>query len=260
MVKAPQAVKPRKIVPILPPASAQAPAGQGLLVYHGGHLLTSVEVFTIFWGSAWKQAAQTAVITRVNQFFDYILTSPLMDVLSQYSAPGQAIGHGRRTGTTTIVAKEPGRAVAGGGREVTDTAIHRALKGWIKAGTVPAPNANTLYFVYLPPGVTSVFQGERSCSVFCGYHEHAGNGVYYAVEPFLTCQGCTFGQAADSLTKVTSHELCEAITDPAGDGWFEDVAPGNEIGDICNGDVQQLGGFTIQSEWSNAANACRIQP
>ena len=91
---------------------------------------------------------------------------------------------------------------------------------------------------------------------FCGYHNHAGNSIFYAVEPFVTCSGCTFGHGIfDSLTKVSSHELCEAITDPALNAWFDDNG-GNEIGDICNGGVTTLGGFVIQTEWSNRANAC----
>lgn len=254
---------PRKIVPTLTPdqmASVVSAALKGELKYHGGPLLTAVEVFTIFWGAAWQQPAQSAVVQGVNEFFDYILTSPLIDVLSEYSVDGQVIGQGRRIGTVMITASEPGQMVAGGAREIDDVEIKQALEGWIANGTIPQPNNNTLYFVYLPPGVTSVLQGDRSCQIFCGYHEVVNNMIFYAVEPFNTCAGCSFGQVINSLTKVSSHELCEAITDPALSGWHEDTSPFNEIGDICNHDVQQLGGYTIQSEWSNKANACLIHP
>jgi hypothetical protein len=44
------------------------------------------------------------------------------------------------------------------------------------------------------------------------------------------------------------------VTDPALNAWFDDT--GNEIGDICNSSIVQLGGFFIQTEWSNRANAC----
>jgi hypothetical protein len=252
-------VKPRTIVPLVPPGVAPL-APQGHLTYHGGHLLSSVEVYTLFWGAAWQQQPQSGLVPQINQFFDFILTSSLIDLLSEFSVPSQTIGHGRRTGSTTIATSTPGRVVAGGGREITDAGIKRALRRWIDAGTIPSPTGNMLYFVYLPPGATSVLQGDRSCQIFCGYHGHVGKTIFYAVEPYLTCQGCTFGQVFASLTKVSSHELCEAITDPASDGWFDDAPPNNEIGDICNANVQQLGGFTIQGEWSNAANACRIQP
>ncbi len=243
---------PSKTVPTL-----SSPKGN--LKYHGGHLLTAVEVFTIFWGFFWEKE-NSDVIKGVNDFFDYIVTSPLIDLLCEYSVPDQVIGKGRRTGTVTITSTEPGQIVAGGSREIDDTEIQRALQGWIDDGTIPQPNLNTLYFVYLPPGVTAVLNGERSCTNFCGYHEVINNTIFYAVEPFMNCKGCNFGQIINSLTKVSSHELCEAITDPALDGWHENRYPNNEIGDICNHDVQQLNGYTIQSEWSNKANACRIEP
>jgi hypothetical protein len=233
-------------------------APQAHLSYHGGPLLTNVRVFTIFWGAAWQQSPQSTLIGQLNQFFDFILTSSLMDLMAQYSVPGQAIGHGSRVGTATITNSEPGKAVAGG-REVTDAQIQQALQTWVGAGTIPQPTPDTLYFVYLPPGVTSIFEGQKSCQVFCGYHGNVGTTIFYAVEPFITCAGCSFGQVFDSLTKVSSHELFEAITDPAGNGWFDDNG-GNEIGDICNASVQKLGGFTVQLEFSNADNACVLGP
>jgi hypothetical protein len=147
------------------------------------------------------------------------------------------------------------------GKKVSDTQIQNALQGWIKTNTVVQPNANTLYFVYLPPGVTSTTPGASSCKQFCGYHDQINGQIFYAVEPYLTCAGCEFGSGVfDSLTKVSSHELCEAITDPALNAWFDSGSGGDEIGDICNGSVTSLGGFVIQSEWSNSKNACVIAP
>ncbi|MFN8483756.1 MAG: hypothetical protein U0768_12020 [Anaerolineae bacterium] len=117
---------PIRIVPTLTPAergnlAAQAP--QGHLTYHGGRLLTSVEVFTIFWGSAWQQPPQNGLVPQLNQFFDSILTSSLIDVLSEYSIAGQTIGHGRRTGTTTITTNP--------NLVVSDGDIQAALQSWI---------------------------------------------------------------------------------------------------------------------------------
>ena len=250
-----KAILPRKVVPLLTREehaafAKTAPAAH--LSYHNGPLLSTVEVVTIFWGAAWQQPAQSGLIGRLNQFFDFILGSALMDVLSEYGVVGRPINHGFRVGTATITASEPG----GGTGTVSDSQIQQALQGWIQNGTIAQPNANTLFFVYLPPNVTSTLGGESSCSQFCGYHNHINSTCFYAVEPFITCAGCTFGQGIfDSLTKVSSHELCEAVTDPALDGWFDD-STGNEIGDICNASTARLGGFVIQTEWSNRANSC----
>ena len=251
------ATSPRQIVPTLSPlehASMNVLAPGAHLTYHNGPVISAVEVVAIFWGAAWAQPAQSALIAWLNQFFDFILTSPYIDLLAEYSVAGHAIGHGHRISTVTMSSSEPG---AGG--VVSDAQIQQALQAWIANGSVPPTTANTLYFVYLPPGVSSTLGPDQSCQVFCGYHSHINGAIYYAVEPYITCLGCSFGQIRDSLTKVSSHELCEAITDPALSAWWDD-STGNEIGDICNGTALQFGGFTIQSEWSNQANNCLSQP
>ena len=104
---------PIRVVPLLRPeidrvAAAVAPK----LTYRGGPLLTAVEVFTIFWGAEWNQAPQSALLKNMNLFFDYILTSALMDQLGEYNVPGKTIGHGKRTGTITLTSPAPKTSVA----------------------------------------------------------------------------------------------------------------------------------------------------
>ncbi len=249
---------PKNIVPLFTPGQA-APlqaATTAQLTYHGGPVLSNVKVQAIFWGDGWQPAAQADLIPQLGRFFTFILQSCLMDLLAEYGVPGHPIGHGQYLGPVTT-------ATPALGVTVSDLQIQQALQGWITNQTVAAPDANTLYFVYLPPGVVSTMGTSSSCAQYCGYHNHfsvAGNQVFYAVEPFITCPGCTFGSGIlDSLTKVSSHELCEAITDPALDAWW-DNSTGEEIGDICNGGVATLGGFLVQTEWSNTLNACQVCP
>ncbi len=253
---------PRTIVPpesfiahgVTAVAGAPAPALQN----HGGPVLTSVEVVPIYWGADWSNATNAPLATQVDQFFDFILSSSYMDLLSEYGSATTPIRHGRRIRSVHFPASEPG-SVTATGRQVTDAQIQQALQGWIAAGKVPATTANTLYFVYLPPNVVSVMQdGEQSCVAFCGYHSAVGN-VYYAVIPYATCNGCVFaGNFLDTLTEVTSHELAEAVTDPALNAWW-DSNSGNEIGDICNRQTVRLGGYLVQTEWSNGQSSCTIE-
>jgi hypothetical protein len=241
---------PIRIVPLHRPEAAAAPAAAAAhLTYRNGPLLTAVQVFTVFWGSAWQQASNSSLMTQMNQFFDYILTSQLMDQLGEYSVPGQAIGHGSRIGTKVLTSPAPGTSVQ-------DSGIQQLILQEINAGTLPAANANTLYFVFLPNGVTVVQGNSSSCQAFCGYHDSFGQNIYYAVMPYPGCSGCTGGSAVfDALTSTTSHELCEAITDPIpGQGWYDDN--NGEIGDICAWKTRTLGSYTIQLEWSNRAGAC----
>jgi hypothetical protein len=121
---------------------------------------------------------------------------------------------------------------------------------------LPQPNANTLYFVYLPSGVTVTQGGSSSCQAFCGYHDAINSQIFYAVMPYPDCSGCMTNLATfDALTATSSHELCEAITDPVpGSGWYDQN--NGEIGDICAWQTKQVGNYTVQKEWSNSSNAC----
>ncbi len=219
------------------------------LSYRNGPLISNVEVFTIFWGKLWgKTAASTTMMQKLNQFFTAILVSPLINQLAEYNVAGKTIGHGSFIGTKVISANAPVGSI-------TDSAIQTQLKSWIKAGTVPKTTKNTLYFIYLDPNIVSIMGGSKSCQSYCGYHNNTGK-VYYAVMPYPTCSGCLGGMNAfDALTGTSSHELCEAITDPVpGSGWYDDT--NGEIGDICAWHFKKVAGYTVQLEWSNNHNKC----
>ena len=178
------------------------------LTYRGGPVLGAVEVVTVFWGKGWTLAANSAMPAKINAFFDTILASALIDQMAEYSTPTTTIGHGKRTATATVT--NPNVKLT-----VSDGAIQHFLQLQINAHAVPSPTINTLYFIYLPPGVAVTQGGGRSCQVFCGYHNDFAGSIFYAVMPYPSCQGCAGSLAPfDALTSTSSHELCEAITDP----------------------------------------------
>ena len=244
------AQNPIRIVPLYTPEAA-APPATPQLVYNNGPLLTAVQVFTVFWGAAWQQSPLSDTAQSINSFFDYILTSPLIDQLAEYSTSQQQIGHGSRIGTITLTTPDVGTSV-------TDSDIQQMLNNAIANNSAfPQPTANTLYFVFLPSGVTVSQGGSSSCQSFCGYHDTINNKIFYAVMPYPDCQGCTGSNLStlDALTVTSSHELCEAITDPIpGQGWYDQS--NGEIGDICAWQTKQVGNYTVQKEWSNNANNC----
>src|SRR5882724_7550766 len=140
---------PIRVVPLhRPEAERVAAAVAPRLSYRGGPLLTSVEVFTIFWGPEWNQSPQSVVMKNMNLFFDYILASALMDQLGEYSVPGKNIGHGKRTGTIVLTSPAPGACVQ-------DSEIQQLLQQEIASKNLPAPNRNSLYFVFLPPRISA---------------------------------------------------------------------------------------------------------
>ena len=239
-----------RIVPLhgVTVAERVAAAAPPKFTYRKGPLIGAAQVFTIFWGDGWKSKPQSDLIAQVNAFFDVVLTSALVDQLAEYNAGGVKIVHGRRTGTVSIAGKLA--------TSITDAAIQTFLKQQIAAGKAPKTSANTLYFIYLPPGVRVVMGGAASCTSFCGYHSAIGRTTFYAVMPYPGCSGCLGGLTAiHALTSTSSHELCEAITDPVpGEGWYDDA--NGEIGDVCAWQTKTLGTYTVQLEWSNKAGRC----
>jgi hypothetical protein len=244
----------RVIVPINTPGVFD-PSGGKNPTFQGGSVLTSVQVQPVFWGAAWA-GAQAALIPELEQFFKFVVTSSLVAMLKEYSVPGQTIQLGSVLTAVTVAGSEPG----GSAKTIDDSTIQAQVDNWVKDGTL-AGGANALYFIFLPPGVTSTAGGQASCTIYCGYHQATPAGNAYAVMPFVQCTGCSQATQLQTFTAVASHELCEAITDPhPSSGWVDRASSGNEIGDFCVGDFATLGGYTVQRVWSNEQNTCALAP
>ncbi len=233
---------PIQIVP-LRGAELAAPVKSAHLTYRGGPLLSAVQVTTLFWGPAWDQDPLAGIAQKLNEFFGFVLTSALLDQLGEYGVPGMTIGHGSMVGRRALASVPPS--------SVADGDVQKLLQQ-----EIPSPPPDSLYLLYLPPGVTVNLSGAASCSGFCGYHSDIGGRLFYGVLPYPDCSGCAGGQSIlDAMTATSSHELCEAITDPVpGQGWYDDA--NGEIGDICAWQTKTLGGYTVQLEWSNRAGRC----
>ena len=249
-------VPPRSFVEQGTKSLAHPPPGTQM-TYRNGPLLTSVNVRTIFWGAVWN-GAQAALVGQLNAFFSFVVTSSLIDQLDEYSVQGQKIGHGSFGGTNTIADSEPGGSITDAEIQTflsTHPVAKRAHRRLRSHPPSPAPNSN-LVFLFLPPGTSVTMGGSASCTGFCGYHSHINGTRFYAVMPFPGCGGCTGGFSTfNALTLTSSHELCEAITDAIpGSGWYNDQL--GEIGDVCAWKSKVLGAYTVQQEWSNAANRC----
>ena len=253
-----------RIVPMVglehkrPPLPRHPPPPTGL-AYMNGPLICSAQVYSLFWGAAW-QGAQSGLLIQLNQFLQFIVTSPLIDQLSEYSVPGYAIGHGAFVGTKTVVAPAPAPTVTDA--DIQNFVVQNKLS--LEAeGAHPPPVDNHLYVVFLAPGVQVTMGGGASCGAppngFCGYHNDIPGNAFYAVIPYPGCASCGGALSTfDAITVFSSHELCEFITDPIpGQGWYGQVAgQQGEIGDFCNQQPKTLGSYTVQKMWSNANGGC----
>jgi hypothetical protein len=229
------------------------------VTYHGGPLLPHVEVQTLFYGSSWQtDPSMNQMSGQINGFFNSITNSTYLDQLQEYSEPGSVIGRG------SLVGGRIGPVNLAAGQTITDQSIQGALNQYITTGGIVAPDPNRLYFVFTPPNVhVQTSDGENSITDFLGYHssfvDTAGSTVYYAVVVHQSGNATLSGYSAfQQFTKVSSHELAEAITDPGGGSGWWDSTPGSstngeEIGDLCNSSayITTLNGYTVQDEWSN---------
>ena len=268
-----------------------APAGAHLS-YFGGPVISNVHVVQVLYGSG-SYNAQVAGTTSptMGQFYGDLTgtNSGYTSLLTQYNTPAsggtnQTIGNGTFDGLFQIVP-----SAGNNGSTISDTQIQSELLAQITAGHLPAPvldaagNVNTLYMIFFPPGKTITQGGSSSCvgGGFCAYHGTTstllnGKNVLYGVMPDMQTGGCSTGGCGTAgvfgnYTSVTSHELTEAITD-ADVGIATTFAPplawydmvNGEIGDICNGQqgtyVANGTSYTIQLEFSNAANNCVLPP
>lgn len=285
------------IVPLRDPNGPNAAVGMtappgAQLSYFGGPVISNVHVVQVLYGSGSynAQVAGTASPTMGNFYSDLTgLNSGYTSLLTQYNTTipdgtNQTIGNGTFDGLFQIVP-----SAGNNGSTITDDQIQSELLAQITAGHLPAPvldaagNVNTLYMIFFPPGTTITQGGESSCQPggFCAYHGTTSNtfnsnNLLYGVHPDMQSGLCSTGGCGSAgvfgnYTSVTSHELTEAITDPdvgiALDfspplAWYDMV--NGEIGDICNGQqgtyVANGTSYTIQLEFSNAANDCVLPP
>ena len=162
-------------------------ASQPIVMSQGGNVLAAPKVDPNFF------AGDGTMQPQVETFLTQLAASPYWPAITaEYGVGALAI-------TPSIVTADP--------PPTTDA----ALQTWIQshAGVDwPANDADTIYSVFLPAGITLTASFGTSCAAFGGFHEETPDGtIVYALLP--RCD-----DAIDDLTVLTSHELLEAASDP----------------------------------------------
>lgn len=244
--------------------------------YGGGPLLQHVQVSTLFVGSWWNSDG-SELHDYLNGFFkDLFADGRYMANLSQYSAPDGSyqIGNGALSDTSYTDPADMHKYP-----RVTDLQIQEEVRAALAAGSLPALSADSLTFVFTPPGVVVHTLTGDSAHDFAGYHTTTGDGhggsVAYAVVPYTDYLDDNLPITPHVMTAVVSHELAEAVTDPdPPSGWRDPQFGGQgEIGDIpltlyyADGSSLRAGdvwdhlqtpqgqSYLVQKEWSNKDGA-----
>jgi hypothetical protein len=218
----------------------------------GGLVLTNVEVILCFWGSFWSKTPPPSPSSGDYQAaIAGIITGPFMVNLAQYRGVGP--------GTLLYAAINDSTDPANG---YTDADVVAMLTKELQTTAMPAPIAgqNRFYAVILPPGI------QNSLGQYAGQHQSfTYNGVkgYYA---WVENTGSLTG--ADCVTKVFSHELVEACTNPNTDTSNDGIlvqggGPGeDEIADACNDQFATVTVHgvecSVQAYWSKVDGVCML--
>jgi len=168
------------------------------------------------------------MIGKVNSFFDFVLTSALIDQ--------PAVQPSRLTRSLTADARDRRRFTTASPRKsVTDAAIRRFCARDQKRSVPENHREHPLFPLRATRRPRRHGAGRRHARRSAATTARVGTRTFYAVMPYASCAGCTAGlpKPFDAVTSISSHEnSAKRITDPIpGQGWYDDT--NGEIGDIC---------------------------
>jgi hypothetical protein len=233
-----------------------APPRRGVnMTYHGGVIMPSSNVYSIFWGTSWPGYSGDKM-TGIDSFYSGFNNSNYAKTSDEYTGSNGQVGPSNTTRTHVVDG-----SAATGGNQVTPI-LNEVCKE-ISNGAVPLDTSgNGYYAVY-----TDVPRGSAS---FCAWHSYGTcSGSRVQIAFFFKLDGdsgcdpqdtqTTHSQGLAALANVSAHELSEARTDPASPGaWYDQQ--GAENGDKCAWAfnvpyVSFTNGtnWKLQGEWSNAA-------
>lgn len=233
-------------------AARPASTGAGTspnMTFHGGTIMTSVVVESIFWGTSWSTDTSDKK-TGIDTFYKGLGSSNYDGTNTEYVGNNGQVGTGIAYAASYVdTSAAPSRAPK------TSAILSEVCK------VIPNPVANGYYPVYTDQ--------PRGHAGYCAWHSWGScRGVNIQFAFFFKLDGDAGCDPQDSsnlhsqglaaLANVSGHEISEAQTDPRGDGWFD--GSGSENADKCawsfgtplltltNGSQWKL-----QGNWSNAA-------
>jgi Repeat of unknown function (DUF346) len=223
--------------------------------YFGGAVLQP-EIVSLYWGTF-----AASDISTMQTYLGNLAKHLSGDTAS---AGGQPVTYeygvvGARVGATYTDSSLPTGSI----QESDVSAKIGALQ---QAGHLPAYSPERVIMVF----TNGITYSDGYGSNWCAYHSDAGSNQFFGVIPMNTQPGwCDAGgaggfTAAQVWQAITSHEVMEAATDPAGGSWLDPGADcGNtsgwcEIGDPCAWDIVAMPFGGIQDVVDGIHLSCAV--
>ena len=222
---------------------------------HGGRKLRHVYVRLIFWGAVWEgNPGPSPSAKEIHQAVHRIMQSDYMRPLFQYG-----VDTGINAPPVIVSTTTPPNAF-------TNPDVEEFVLSLLAANVIPGPDQqeDSLYMVIMPPGtvdqdMNGFVSGQHSYTTY-----HAQNASLQMSAKDNLFYGWVLGYPTlDDVTRLFSHELVEACTDPVSDtGVVGD--PGScssafslcEIADVCEGTSGPINGVNVQGYWSEIDGQC----
>ncbi|KAI9344670.1 hypothetical protein BDR26DRAFT_917233 [Obelidium mucronatum] len=230
--------------------------------YGGPTMLNPINYYVIWYGNQWT--GYEFQMKQFHYFLDNISSGSWWQVMNQYKAPPYS--------------RFKGAAIIPKNTTKIDEVQIRILIGDLIARNIFPADEDAIYtfisgFDSGPNTVTT--QGNRYCSVFCGFHSDFSSAqTEYSNIKFMysgmTCNYCGNSNPWTALQMTISHEISEVITDPLVSqattvgppvAWYNDKY--GEVGDICNAmqatsisNNPSVPNMIVQKIWSNTDQCC----
>jgi len=174
----------------------------GTRQFHGGAVMKEVQQVSVFLGGAWgDQQVRTRQAALLNL---------------NASQPGTKFADGQKHSVKVLSAAPSVDDFSDLSKsQVGDLTIQSKLAEMIEHGVLPQPAANSVYVVFLAPGINSTIGAHKAGVDYAAYHNffHVEAGaVRYVVVPFQ--------EGAVQHVTAASRALAETALNPGGDGWY----------------------------------------
>jgi hypothetical protein len=228
-------------------------------------VIDTPQIILILWDNVF--ATNTAAVSSARQLVTDLVTGPFVNGLAQYG-----VAHGTLLSVAII---DTNVVPAPATWDISDGKDGVQLKSWLNGGTVsPAPVQDESLKVYLIilPTSTQLTNGTNADgtpnTTVAGWHHHTkynanskNDDLFWGVVQTRPNTLTTGKEAAfiNSFAYAVGHELCEAFTNPDGNGYFNGAC---EIGDLCEADAAgnlltfAYNTWSVEPYWSTWDNAC----